>query len=170
MEPILLVLFCMLNACVSAQTINKQGQYKIGQHVYTVSKTKIGDHLLVEDNFSVISRRVSKPKALTHLEGVKFSGKENITGAFVKMIGLERIKELLPENNLVIYLYLATNGKVEAVQYLLGGSHTKLTLNEINRLTNYIKKNITVDIPTDIDDNALLAPIHQSIKFRSLIK
>lgn len=158
----------MFSACLSAQTIHKPGQYKVGRHIYAVSKIGDGRNLLIGENSSATSRVQKNPRALARLNEAEFSSQETITSSFIKVLGLKRIKELLPEKYLIVYLYLTTDGKVEAIQYNLNGN-TGLTLEEIDKLTTYMKKNITFEIPSHIDSNAKLWPISQSVKFSSIV-
>lgn len=164
----IVALSCTLSACLSAQTIQKPGQYKIGQHLYTVSKIGDGSHLLIEEGSRIISRIQQNPRNLTRLNDINFSGQKTTIGAFVKVLGKQRIKELLHEKYLIIDLYPVATGNVEAIRYNLN-SHTKLTFKEIDRLTTYIKKNITFQIPPEIGDGAKIWPINQVIKFSSLL-
>ena len=149
----LTALFFRFSISPSAQTI-KVGQHKVGHHTFLVSKTVKDGHvqLLVRDNPDLISRIQNTPNSSSGIEFPVVSGRETIKSSFIKVLGMERIKELVPERHALVELYFDTNGKVKAVVYFLN-NNSKLTLKEINALTTFMKQNITFKIPTFIEKN-----------------
>src|SRR5690606_11443181 len=85
------------------------------------------------------------------LENVIYSSKDDVKSAFLRVIGSKRIRTLPPKERLTINVILNKQGKPSEVSYYLS-EHTGLTIEELDRLSAYIKDHIIVkmvDVPSD---------------------
>lgn len=123
---------------------------------------------MVQGNPGLISRIGKTKNSLSRIEFTKITSKETIKSAFIKVLGMKRINELIPEKHVLVQLYFDTNGKVQAVVYFLH-TNSKLTLKEINALTTFMKKNITFKIPSFIERNGEMTIFSQVIRFNTLV-
>ncbi|HLR38632.1 MAG TPA: hypothetical protein VK084_11345 [Chitinophagaceae bacterium] len=165
----LILILCIFSDSLSAQTIEKLGQHKIDDHIYTVSKYGHEGKFSVQENLTVISRVRKKSKNLTNIEFASFSSGETLNSAFIKVLGRDRIRELVPEGAVFLRLYFNTDGKILSVEFVLN-KKSELTLKEINRLTIFIKNNVSFKIPSYVEKKSkLCTPLTQVIHFNKLL-
>jgi len=165
----LILILGMFSTFLSAQTIQKLGQHRVGSHTYTVSKYGNKGRISVQEKSNVITRVRDNSHDLTNIEFPSVSSKETVNSAFIKVLGKERIKELLPERHVLLILHYNTGGKTVGVEFILNND-TGLTLKEINKLTKFIEENVTFNIPSDTKIRSeLCTPMMQVIKFKKLL-
>lgn len=133
------------------------GRYPIGKTIYSVKAMAPYKTLLVQDNDSLIFDFMRYPGMHGKPEGIKPSGNQTIAGAFKAVLGNNGIQQLSPtENgNLLIKLYCkpdAGRAKIAAVEFIFfHPDNNGLTLNEIDKLTAYMKSHITFDLLSNAD-------------------
>src|SRR5699024_9745260 len=147
---------CILSIDLSAQII-KVGQHKIGHHTYTVSELGQKDHkqLFVKETNQSSVRRANQVDSTWTYAFIKPSREDEIKNAFIKVLGVRRIKELIPEKHITLLIYVDTHGKVLKVNYYLNND-SKFLLREINALTTFIKANILFKLPANVKEGSKL--------------
>lgn len=152
----------------------KPGRYKIDGHIYTVKGMAPYKTLLIEDNDSLVADFIRHAAAHNNTLNVKPFSQETIGEIFKKVLGDGRLKELSAsgKGNIIVTLYCAAKdgkGKVAAVQFLIfQPQENKLSLYEIDKISDYIKENIAFDIPSSPDNQNKIWPVAQAVNFSRL--
>lgn len=153
----------------------KPGRYKINDHIYTVKGMIPYKTILIEDNDSLVSDFLRH--AAAHSGGLKINpfSQETLSHVFKKVLGDARLKELSEseKGNIIVTLYCAAKegkGKIAAVEFrIFNPQENKLKLNEIDKVSDYIKTNIVFDIPSSPNNQNKIWPVAQAINFSRLV-
>ena len=161
---ILLVIFPVY---LKGQHPIKTGENKVGNNIF-VAKKENSKLMSVSERNSIIETYQKNRKSLQVLPFVEFADGKTINLVFKDVLGVKRIKELVPEKRLLLEVYLNGQGKVTAVHFLLN-PNTYLTVDEIAQLNSAIKKGISIVIPAKVDKSKLFAPFFQNVQFEKLL-
>lgn len=150
------------------------GRYKIGNQTYTLKGMAPYKTLLIEDNDSLASDFIRHIASNNHsLKTPPFS-QETLAHAFKNVLGEARIQQLsaFGKENMIVTLYCRQEegkGKVAAVEYqILQPQESRITLMEIDKISDYLKEKIAFDLPSSLDNKGAIWPIAQAINFSRL--
>jgi hypothetical protein len=129
-----------------AQDTTQQKLYKTKDNVFIIYD---GGKIISEKNDIISSKQGINSEHLFHVDPQKLSGKESIPSSFVKVLGWSAIDKMLKDRILTVNAVINRKGKIIRLDYV-GGENTGMTMNDFDRLTTYIKKNVTYTVPADI--------------------
>lgn len=125
-----------------AQKIKPNSIIKTNNSTFITGDTKgESKSIFIENSRNIYQNR--KPKLPPgSLSLIAKTNKYSLLSAFNQVFNKERIQELLPERSIFIQYYVSPSGKVLEVRFLLS-SGTLITANELERLEQAIKSNVT---------------------------
>lgn len=168
LKLMLSILFLMFSAVLSAQTI-KDGQYKVNNHTYNISKIAKEGHkqVLIKEKDEWQNQERSGDSTWTY-SYLNLADPESIKSVFVKVLGAKRIKELIPGKYVALSMYVNTEGHILKINYYLE-SNSALTLKEIDDITTALKRKVTFQVPSTTKKGARLLPFMYIVRFNTLV-
>src|SRR5690606_27186100 len=117
--------------------------------VYSVSKNDPKyrvKRLLIRENNAFIQKQKNDLKPYVSMGEVKYTSTETLISAFIKVLGRTRLKELSPHAGIGMIVYPDYTGKIKAMEFIVTADHP-ITMKELDRITDYIEKNVSFQIP-----------------------
>ena len=149
-----------------AQQLKLSPVVKSKRFSYKIDTTTLNRRLTAENEKNVLKYRRSGVKG-----DIAFEKKDNFStsNAFLKVFDAERLKQLLPENNMLINYYVLPSGQIKEVSFILN-KNTVITPAELEALEIEIKDKVSFKLnPADVQNTEFI-PFVQIIRFSSLLK
>ncbi len=159
-----LLILALISYSSYAQQLKLTSVVKATHFSYKIDTNSSERRLTAENEKNVLKYRISGVKG-----DVRFEKKDNYStsNVFLKVFNTERLKELLPENNLLIHYYVLPSGQIKEVSFILN-KNTIITPIELEALENEIKEKVAFKLnPEDVQN---FIPFTQIIRFGSLLK
>ena len=175
-SPLICLFFAICSPILlSAQQTIKIGENRTAENTFIVNKVQTqantsSKNMLINDKkmTKTIEDYRSEAKRMQEPQGLRYSKRGSLHLVFIKVLGEEKIKKLSPERLLVTMIY-NSNGKVTAVLFTIK-EDTKLSLEEIERLSFAIEENITFSFSSvNFDKNKKLVPYNHSIHLNKIL-
>lgn len=151
----------------------RPGRYNVNHRIYSVKDMAPYQTLQIEENDSLIAVFFHHPQ--NHgKQGGKLAGRQDITYCFRQVLGEARIRQLASSNpgRFLVTLYFAgAQEKVKPVAIsftIFQPDKNSLTLNEIDEVNAYLKKNLVLDIPSSVNREKQVWPFAQAVDFSRL--
>ncbi|MGV8877598.1 MAG: hypothetical protein ACOH2A_01075 [Sphingobacteriaceae bacterium] len=150
-------LFTLLLIVIShfsfAQSKLSVGKHTINHRVFQVTKDDNKIINVLEENSSVNEGKENNPKLWYGLSPV-YSSNEDINRSIVSVLGIKRINQLRSHERLTLLLSTDHRGKIIEIAYITD-DECEITLEELDRLSTYIKNNVRLEIPDDMPANKM---------------
>ena len=136
---ILLAFFSIMNLAYS-QTLKPNSTAHATRLSFSIKAVGSNNLSVVNINNAYYDKKPKLPQsALSHFEK---SGNNSLLNSFNQVFNNTRVRQLLPENGILINYYVSPAGQVLGVSFLLNKT-TLLTAGELEKLEDAIKDNVT---------------------------
>lgn len=153
-----------------AQEELKEGKIKINNRQYTISKSDPRFNtggIWILDNENLILNQNHVQSRYKRVEPIEFNSM-SLNDAIIDILDITQIREFTGRP-ILIQVYPNDSGIIVATEYYVPAKHP-ITIEDIDQINNYIKKNVSFKMPSNIVAGDVIAPISLPVHFKKLIK
>lgn len=165
LKSLFLVMFLFFAASLYAQDTTQEKFYKTKNHTFRVKEGGIGKNVVEKHNI-ITGKKALNPEDLFKVDPQKLAGKEDVYSSFIKVLGPSVIDNIPKDLVIMVNMFINRQGKIIRVAYF-GVEKTGLTMDDFDRLTTYIKENVSYSVPSDIG-HAKYGSLYYKLKFSEL--
>lgn len=148
------------------QNLKPNSTVRINHSIFNVKALDHGSMVVANEKNSLVNKKPKLPQsALNHFEKTDQTALLNV---FTNVFSTKRLKELLPENGVLVNYYVSPQGKVLEVSFLLN-TNTLLTAEEIKQIEDGIKNNVKFSLRPEETNGGDFFIITQVVKYKKIL-
>lgn len=163
---VFLIKFLFFVSFLQAQEIANKKLIKTKNYTFEVNQFENTKSVTQEDD--IIKNKLFFEKDVFKVDPKKLTGTEDVYSSFIKVLGPTVINKIPQDCVTVVDFMLNRQGKIIKVNYV-GVEKTGLTMDDFDRLTKFIKKNVSYAVPADDGTGKKYGNVFYILKFNELL-
>ena len=161
----------LLAICTSSYAQNrfKEGINAALNTSFEVTTLNDNEFISIKEQGSYTPTKYKELRGFKTLSVCRYKDKNAVYGAFIRVLGINKLLAIQRERTVVLNLYVNHTGKIVNILYLVK-KNTQITPNELERIDTLLKQYVSIIIPPGEDKTDKIMPIVNNAGIQQILE